>query len=387
MIDFTLSEEQVAIGKMVRELMEEQIGPRAREIDEKGEYPQWVHDLFRKYDLFASCIPVEYGGVDGLHLTHCLVIEQVARVCASSSMIIGIQSLGSGPIIRFGNEEQKQRWLPALAAGEKVCGFGLTEPNAGTDARAITSRAVRADGGWRLNGRKCFITHANVADVITVFAQVDVGGRDRITAFLLETDGEGFTVDKIEHKMGLRGSPTCSFVMEDFWLPEENVLGEVGQGLEILQAGLHRGRIGTASQALGIAQGALERSAAYVGVREQFGRPLAEMQAVQQIGGEMATQVSAARCLTYVAAAKFDSKAPDLESFSAMAKLFATDTAMKVTTDAIQIMGGYGYMVEYEVERMMRDAKIFQIFEGTNQLHRGTIAQSIFSRAVGLAAE
>ncbi|MCZ7663761.1 MAG: acyl-CoA dehydrogenase family protein [Thermoleophilia bacterium] len=380
-MDHSLSDEQVAIATMVRDLMTNEVGPRTQEIDEQGVFPTWVADLFRKHDLFAVTVPEDYGGIDGRLLTHCLVVEQVGRVCASCSMILGAQSLGAGPITLFGSADQKERWLTRLATGEVLVAFGLTEPNAGSDAKAMTTRAVPTDGGWRLNGRKSFITHANVADVIIVFAKVKADGADQITAFLVETDRAGFTVDKIEHKMGLRGSPTCSFVLEDVWIPQANMLGELGQGLEIMLRGLHRGRIGSAAQSVGLGQGALDIAAAYATQREQFGRPLARMQAVQTIVGQMATEIEAARQLVYSAACRYDARAADIERFSSMAKLFASDATMRVTGDAVQIMGGYGYMVEYGVERMMRDAKVFQIFEGANQIQQITVARDVFAKA------
>lgn len=378
-MDFTLSEEQKAIACMVRELMDEQVGPRAGEIDEAGVFPTWVKELFQQYDLFAAVVPEEYGGIDGSLLTQCVVMENLARVCASSSMVVGNQSLGSTPIALAGSEEQKRRWLPAFASGEKLTSFGLTEPGAGSDAKALATRAVRGDGGWVLNGRKCFITHANVADVVVIFAKVKDGGEDRITAFLVETDRKGYDVDKIEHKMGLRGSPTCSLVLEDVWIPEENILGDLGDGLRILIDSLNKGRVSVAAQSVGIAQGALENSGRYATERTQFGVALSRMPVIQQIVADMVTAVESARCLTYAAAWKYDTHSPDLARFSGMSKLYASDVAMKVTTDAVQVMGGYGYMSEYPVERMMREAKIFQIFEGTNQIQRLAVAREFFS--------
>jgi len=376
---FTLSDEQKAIARMVRELMDEQVSPRAAEIDEAGEFPVWVRDLFQRYDLFAAVVPEEYGGIDGCLLTQCVVMENVSRVCASSSMVVGNQSLGSAPIALAGTEEQKRHWLPLFATGEKLASFGLTEPGAGSDARALATRAVRVDGGWVLNGRKCFITHANVADVVVIFAKVRQGDDDHITAFLVETDRKGYTVDKIEHKMGLRGSPTCSLVLEDVWIPEQNILGDVGDGFKILADSLNKGRISVAAQSVGIAQGALEHSGRYATERVQFGRQLSRMPAVQQIVADMVTAVESARCLTWAAAYKYDTYAADMVRFSGMAKLYASDVAMRVTTDAVQIMGGYGYMADYPVERMMRDAKIFQIFEGTNQVQRLSVAREFFA--------
>jgi alkylation response protein AidB-like acyl-CoA dehydrogenase len=235
-------------------------------------------------------------------------------------------------------------------------------------------------GGWRLNGRKNFISHANVAHLTVVFAKVAQEGEDRITAFVVETDQSGYTVDKVEHKMGLRGSPTCSFVLEDAWVPEQNLIAEVGQGMQVLLKTLHKSRIHSSAQAIGLAQGALELSAGYVKEREQFGRSLAEFQAVQTIVGRRAIELEAARALMYAAALAWDRASPDLQRLSAMSKVAASDAAMNVATDAVQIMGGYGYCVEYGVEGFMRDAKIFQIFEGANQLHEMAVAKELFAR-------
>jgi len=373
-MEFALSDEQRAIARMVRDLMEGEIKPRVGEIEEAGVFPVFVRELFQRYHLFAAMLPAEYGGIDGSLLTQCVVAEEVTRVCAVSSMVVTNQSLGASPIVLAGSKEQKEEWLPPLATGEKLVSFGLTEPDAGSDVRALSTRAVRADGGWRLNGRKCFITHANVVDLMVVFAKVQENG-DHITAFLVETDRGGFEVDKVEDKMGLKGSPTCSFVLEDVWVPEENILGKIGDGFHILIDSLNKGRICVAAQATGLAQGAMEASLRYARDRVQFGHPVAKMPVVQQIIADMATAIEASRCLAYVAAYYYDSHSSDMVRFSGMAKLFATDMAMKVTTDAVQIMGGYGYMADYGVERMMRDAKIFQIVEGTNQIQRVSIAR------------
>ncbi len=371
----TFSDEQQAIIKMVRELMLEQVSARMVEIDELGEYPQWLAELFKRYDLFGVAAPEEYGGIDGLLVTEVAVLEQIARVSGACSMILGVQCLGSAPIELFGDDGQKERWLPALATGQSMVAFALTEANAGSDVRAMTSRAVPSEGGWVLNGRKAFISHANIADVVVYFAKTKTAKGEEITAFLVETDCEGFEVDKIEHKMGLRGSPTCSVVVENVFVPAGNVLGGVGQGMRVALGTLYKTRIGSAAQALGVAQGALDIAAAYVKEREQFGRPLARNPVVQAKLGRMITQVEAARTLIYTAAARYDDGLGDKARFSSMAKLFASDTAMKVTTDAVQLMGGYGYMVEYGVEQFMRDAKVFQIFEGANELHETGIAR------------
>lgn len=379
MRDLILSEEQVIIGKTVRDLMEAQVRARSQEIDESGEFPGWVADLFRETGLFAAAVPEEYGGIDGSLVTLCLVCEEIGRVSPSCSMIVGVQALGAAPIALFGSDEQKQRWLPCLATGELLVAFGLTEPDAGSDVRSMRTRATPVEGGWRLSGSKCFISHANVADLLVVFAKVEHEGKDEITAFVVETDQPGFAVDRVEHKMGLRGSPTCSLVLTDAWVPAENLLGEVGQGMQVLLDTLHRSRVHSASQGLGLGQGALELAVAYCKERKQFGRHLSKIQAVQTIIGRAATSLEAARCLVYTAAAMADADSPHLSRYSAMAKLAASDSVMALTTDAVQVLGGYGYCVEYGVERYMRDAKVFQIFEGANQLHETAIARSLFA--------
>lgn len=374
-MEFTLSQEQKALVTMVRELMEEKVKPRTAEIDERGEFPAWVRDLFVEQGLFSTVIPAEYGGFDGSLLTQCLVVEEVARVCASSSMMLGNQSLGSAPITLYGSEAQKAKWLPRLATGEIKASFGLTEPGAGSDVHALLTRAERGDGGWVINGSKCFITEANIAAVVTVFAKVRHEGKDVITAFLVETDRPGFSVDKVEHKMGLRGSPTCSLTLDGVWVPEENILGNVGDGFAILLGCLNKGRISVAAQSLGIAQGAFEAARDYAKNRVQFGQPLAKIQAVQLMIADMVTEIEAARALTHMAAWHYDNHTRDMVRLSGAAKLYASDVANRVTTNAVQILGGYGYIKDYPVERMMRDAKIFQIFEGTNQIQRLSVAR------------
>lgn len=377
-MDFKLSPDQEAIRQMVREMMEEQVAPRASEIDEKQEFPWWVKDLFSKNGLFTAVIPAEYGGLDGSLLTQCVVIEEVSRVCASSSMILGNQSLASSPISLHGTEAQKQKWLPRLATGEIKASFGLTEPDAGSDVQGMRTRAVPKDGGWVLNGSKCFITEANIAAVVTVFAKVNIDGKDVITAFLVETDRPGYSVDRVEHKMGLRGSPTCSLSLDNVWVPDENILGGMGGGFNILLNCLNKGRISVAAQSLGIAQGAYEAARNYAKTRIQFGQPLAKIQAIQLMIGDMVAEIEAARALTWAAAWHYDNHTKDMVRFSGAAKLFASDVANRVTTNAVQVLGGYGYVRDYPVERMMRDAKIFQIFEGTNQIQRLSIAREVF---------
>ena len=373
-----MSPEQASLRQMVRELMEDRVRSRAAEIDAGGEYPFWVRDLFASHDLFTTVVPVEYGGLDGSLLTQCVAIEEVARVCANSSMVLGNQSLGSTPIALAGTAEQKQRYLPGVARGEILPSFGLTEPGAGSDIHAMTTRAVAHSGGWRLNGAKCFITQGNIADVVTIFAQVSHGGKDQITAFLVEKGTPGFACTRVEHKMGLRGSPTCSLALDDVWVPAEAMLGGIGDGFKLSLHCLNKGRISVAAQSLGIAQGAYEAARDYARERVQFGQSLSKLQAIQMMIADMVTEIEAARCLTWAAAYKYDEHEPDMVQFSGMAKLYASDVANRVATNAVQVLGGYGYLQDFPVERMMRDAKIFQIFEGTNQIQRFSVAREVF---------
>jgi alkylation response protein AidB-like acyl-CoA dehydrogenase len=297
-------------------------------------------------------------------------------VCANSGMVLGNQYLGTGPVLLFGSDDQKQRYLPRFATGEWLCSFGLTEPGAGSDASSLTTAARREGHSWVISGRKNFITHANVADVLTVFARTD----DGITAFLVTRDDPGWEVDKIEHKMGLRGSPTCSIVFEGVRVDDAAVVGDVGAGMHIALASLNKGRIMTASLALGIAQGALELALGYAQDREQFGRKIADFQAIQFMLADMETDIEAARALVRTAAARYDEGAEEIIKYSAVTKLFATDMVNRVTSTAVQVLGGYGYISDYPAERMMRDARIFSIFEGTNEIQRLVIARELLGR-------
>ncbi|GED15727.1 acyl-CoA dehydrogenase family protein [Aneurinibacillus migulanus] len=377
-MSFALTEEQREIQQGIYKLAQERIKPRAAEIDEKGEYPFDIKDLLSEYGYIGANLPEEYGGAGLDLLTYCLIVEEVARVCASSSQIITVQELGSLPVLLSGNEEQKQRFMPDLATGKKLACFGLTEPSAGSDVKSMKTRAERDGAYYRLNGQKCFITNGNIADVYTVFAKTDKG----ITAFLIEKGTPGLSVGKIEKKMGIKGSPTAELFFEDCRVPEENVIAEEGQGFLVAMKTLDKTRPGIGAQALGIAQGALDVCLEYVQEREQFGRPIGSFQGIQFMLADMATQIEAARGLVYRAASALDNlgntgKDPAMMRLASMAKVFASDVAMKVTTDAVQILGGYGYIQEFPVERMMRDAKITQIYEGTNQIQRVVISKSI----------
>lgn len=375
-MDLRLSEEQLAIQDTVRRVMNEKVAPRAAEIDEKAEFPWDVVELFKENNIFSFVAPAEYGGTDGKLLTLCVAIEEVARVCGSSSMILGNQALGAGPIYLSGNEEQKSKYLPGITAGTIMASFALTEPNAGSDVGGLQTRAVLQGDKYIINGSKCFITHADIADVLSVFAKVSIDGVDKITAFLVDAKTEGINVFKKENKMGLRGSATNSISFNNVEVPKENILGEFGRGYKVALDDLDRGRIMCGQQAIGIAQGALDCATEFVKNRYQF-KSISDNQRVLMTLSDMATEVNAARALTRMAAWKFDNKEPDMMLFSPMSKLYATDMVMRVTTNAVQLLGDYGYSKDYPVERMMRDAKIFGIFEGSNQIQRIVIARNL----------
>lgn len=377
-MDLSLTPEQESIRGLVRELMEDRVRPRAAEIDEQERFPDDVRKLFAGHGVFATTVPPAYGGVDGSLVTLCMVCEEITRVCANSGMVLGNQYLGVGPLLLFGSEEQKRCYLPRLAAGELLCSFALSEPGSGSDAASLQTRALRDGGGWRLTGRKVFITHANVADVMTVFARVmGDSGESGVSAFLLDRSTSPWIVDKVEHKMGLRGSPTCSVLLDGVPAPGSALLGEVGAGMRIALSCLDKGRIMTAALALGIAQGALELAVAYARERVQFGRPIAEFQAVQFMLADMDAEIRAARALVREAAWRYDRGDADHVHLSAVAKLFTTDMVNRVTSRAVQVLGGYGYIRDYPAERMMRDARIFSIFEGTNEIQRLVIARQL----------
>lgn len=377
-MSFALTDEQKEIQQGIYKLAQEKIKPRAAEIDEKAEYPFDIKELLSEYGYIGANLPEEYGGAGLDLLSYCLIVEEVARVCASSSQVLTVQELGTLPIIIGGNEQLKDRYVHDLATGRKIAAFGLTEPGAGSDVKNMKTRAEKDGRYYRLNGQKCFISNGGVADVYSVFAKTDKG----YAAFAIDKDTPGFVVGKLEKKMGIKGSPTAEIFFEDCMVPEENLIGEDGEGFLVAMKTLDKTRPGIGAQALGIAQGALDVCLEYVKEREQFGRPIGSFQAIQFMLADMAIQIEAARGLVYRAAAALDNlgskgKDPSMIKLAAMAKVFASDTAMKVTTDAVQILGGYGYIQEFPVERMMRDAKITQIYEGTNQIQRVVISRSI----------
>jgi alkylation response protein AidB-like acyl-CoA dehydrogenase len=379
-MDFELSEEQHALRQAVRDLAMERIAPRAAAIDESGEFPEDVRDLLAEHDVLGIPFPPQYGGVSGSALALALAIEEISKVCVNSSLILAVQSLGSLPIALAGSEEQKRRFLPGLARGEQLAAYALTESGSGSDAAGMRTRAVRDGESYVLNGSKTFITGGSVADLITVFARTDTDRGDshhHIGAFVVEKGMPGFKVGKLEKKMGIRGSPTAQLFFEDCRVPAANRLGEEGEGFHLAMRVLDHSRPGIGAQALGIAEGAFDAAFRYARERRQFKKAIVEFQGIQFMLADMATEIEAARALVYHAAALLDAGVQDVTLHSSMAKLYASDVAMRVTTDAVQIFGGYGYMRDYPVERMMRDAKITQIYEGTNQIQRLVIAREI----------
>ena len=376
-----LTQEQLELREAVRELARERIAPRAAEIDQNAVFPRDVVELFARHDVFALIYPTEYGGLGGTLLTNCLMIEEVSQVCATSGLILAVQALGSLPLLLAGSEEQKQRWIPGLASGALLDAFALTEAGAGSDPAGIRTRAVREGDGWRIDGTKRFISQGSEADLIAVFAVTDPeAGRHRdLSCFYVERGMPGFSVARLEHKMGIRGSPTAELVFDGVRVPDANRVGEAGEGFRIAMRTLNRSRPAVAAQAVGIAQGATDAAVAYARQRVQFGKPIGELQMVQAMLADMATRTEAARQLLYEACERIEADAPDAVRWAAMCKLFAGDTAMAVTTDAVQVLGGYGYISEYPVERMMRDAKITQLYEGTQQIQRLVIARALIA--------
>lgn len=373
--------ERETIRQSVRELARARIAPRAAEIDRSGEFPWDVVKLFRDQDTFAVAFPPEYGGVSGSALTLSQVIEEVASVCATSALLLAVQALGGYPILLGGSEEQKQRYLPELASGRKIAAYALSEPDAGSDAGSMRTRARREGDDYVLDGTKMWITNGGVADWIVVFASTDPqAGTRGISAFLVDGDSPGLERREIHGKLGIRGSNTAELIFSSCRVPASRRLGREGEGFKIAMGVLDRSRPQIGSQALGIGAGALEYALSYARQRHQFGRAIAEFQGMQFMLADMGAQMEAARCLVHEACRAVDARDPRMTELAAMAKLVASDAAMKVTTDAVQVLGGYGYVNEFPVERMMRDAKITQIYEGTNQIQRLVIAKRLLSR-------
>ena len=376
---YTIPREHLDFRDTIRQIATERIAPRAAEIDEKAEYPHDLRRLLAEQDILALPFDSEHGGTGTGTLMLNMAIEEIAKACASTALILMVQELGTLPIKLFGSEQLKARFLPRCAGGEWSPAFALSEPEAGSDPGGMITRAVREGGEWVIDGSKNWISNLGVADFYIVFAVTDkeAGHSRGITAFVVEADRPGFSVGKLEHKLGIRGSPTGQPIFDGVRVPEENVVGEVGAGFKVAMATLDRSRLGVAAQALGIAQGATDYAVAYARERRQFGKPINAFQAIQFKLADMETQCAAARELLYQAAARIDRGDPELGKYSAMAKLFCSDTAMAVTVEAIQVLGGYGYVKEYPVERMLRDAKITQIYEGTNEIQRLVIARTL----------
>jgi alkylation response protein AidB-like acyl-CoA dehydrogenase len=377
-----LTDEQRALRDAVRELAQERVAPRAAEIDRSGEFPWDIVTLLAEHDILALPYPAAHGGLDGDLLTTCLAVEELSRACATTGLILAVHALGGIPIVIAGSPDQQARWIPALARGERLVAFAITESEAGSDAASLRTRAERDGDGWRIHGSKRFISQGSVAGLVVVFALTDSGpdavkGYRHLTSFVVEQGAEGFGVARLEHKMGIRGSPTAELTFDGVRVPDTDRLGEVGEGWSIAMRTFEKSRPGIAAQAVGIAQGALDLATSYASQRVQFGRPVAEFQMVGAMLADMATRTEAARQLLYAACAEIDAGSPHAARWAAMAKLFAGDTAMAVTTDAVQVLGGYGYTTEYPAERMMRDAKITQLYEGTQQIQRLIVARDL----------
>lgn len=377
-MDYFFTEEQLEIKEIARKVAEEKIKPVREKYDEEGIFPWDIVKVFAQTDLFAVLVPEEYGGISGKIVDLCIVTEELSRVCGGISLSLGATGLGMYPILLSGSEEQKQKYLPLIADGKKLAAFALTEANAGSDAGAIETTAAKDGDYYILNGTKQWITNGGEADIYTVFAMTDkTKGARGASCIIVEKDTPGFTFGKKENKMGIRASATSELIFEDCRVPQENLIGREGLGFIVGMKTFDKSRPMVAAQAIGIAQGAYEAAVQYSKERHQFGKPISSFQGLQFMLADMATQIEAARSLVYATARMIDSGSKKYSKESAMCKYFASDIAMKVTTDAVQILGGYGYMKEYPVEKMMRDAKITQIYEGTNQIQRSIVASNL----------
>jgi alkylation response protein AidB-like acyl-CoA dehydrogenase len=375
---FELSDEYEALRDSVRRLAETSIAPNAAATDETEEFPQASWDAWRHAGFAGLPFPEKYGGQGGGILAHAICVEEVARVCASSSLFVMISKLAMTPLLDHGSDDVNERYVASVAAGEAQASYCLSEADAGSDVVGMKTRAVRDGDDYVLNGRKMWITGAGVSDYYTVFAKTDpTAGHRGMSVFVVESSFPGFSVGKLEHKMGVRGSPTGEIILDDCIVPAANLVGEEGAGFEYAMGALDRSRPLVGAQALGIAQGALDLALHYVKDRKQFNRPIAEFQGLQFMLADMATQVDAARLLVYRACARLDAGRTDTAISSSMGKLFAADTAMRVATDCVQLLGGIGYTKELPAERFMRDAKITQIYEGTNQIQRVVVAKRL----------
>jgi alkylation response protein AidB-like acyl-CoA dehydrogenase len=376
---FRISEDHEALREAVRAVADDKIAPFAAEVDEKSEFPHAAYDALRSTDFHAPHISEQYGGVGADALATCIVIEEVARACASSSLIPAVNKLGTMPLILGASEELKAKYLPPVAAGTAMFSYGLSEREAGSDTASMKCRAKPDGNEWVLNGQKAWITNAGVSDYYTVLAVTDPEGKrgSNVSAFVVEKSDEGFTFGAPERKLGIKGSPTRELLFDNVRIPGDRMVGAPGDGLKIALRTLDHTRVTIGAQAVGIAQGALDFAIGYAKERRQFGKRIADFQGLQFMLADMAMQVQAARQMVYVAASKSERNDPDLPFFGAAAKCFASDVAMKVTTDAVQVLGGAGYTRDFPVERMMRDAKITQIYEGTNQVQRLVMARQL----------
>ena len=380
-MNFQLTKEQEFVRKMVSDFATNEVEPLAADIDKEHRFPVETVEKMAKYGLMGIPFPTEYGGAGGDELSYAITVEELAKKCASTAVIVSAHtSLCCWPIYHWGNEEQKKKYLPDLLSGKKLGAFGLTEPGAGTDASGQQTRAELVDGKWILNGAKVFITNGGYADVFVIMAMTDKKkGNHGISAFIVEKGDEGFSIGKTEDKMGIHASSTTELIFQNCVIPEDRLLSQIGDGFKVAMSTLDGGRIGIASQALGIAQGAFDVTVEYMQARKQFGKKLSQMQALQFEMAELKTRIEAARLLVYKAAAAVDAGLPYGEE-AAMAKLFAAETAMAVTTKCVQFHGGYGYTADYPVERMMRDAKITEIYEGTSEVQKMVIAGKTFKK-------
>lgn len=381
-MDYFLTEEQQMIKELAARIADERIKPVAGDLDEKEEFPWELMRVIAESDLFAVWVPEEYGGLGGGVFEQALVVEELSRACSGVAVSYAASGLGSFPILMFGSEEQKKRYMPDIASGKRLAAFALTEANAGSDVSAIATTATLDGDEYVLNGTKQWITNGGEAEIYTVIAVTDkTKGPRGASAFIVEKGTPGLSFGKKERKLGIRASATREVILDNCRIPKENLLGREGMGFIIGMRTFDKTRPGIGAQAVGIAQGALDEAVKYSRQRVQFGQPISSFQGIQFMLADMATQVEAARALVYSVARMIDSGAKDVSKASAMAKLFASDVCMKVTIDAVQILGGYGYMREYPVEKMMRDAKITQIYEGTNQIQRNIIGLELIKEA------
>ncbi len=380
-MNFTLDKKQELVKKLMYDFSQREVQPLAAEVDELERFPMETVEKMKKYGIMGIPIPKQYGGSGGDYISYAIAVEELSRVCATTGVILSAHlSLACAPILKYGTEDQKQKYLVPMAKGEIIGAFGLTEPNAGTDSAGQQTTAVLDGDEYVLNGSKVFITNGGQAGIYVIFAMTDkTKGNRGISAFIVESTAPGFSIGKIEHKLGIKGSSTAELVFTNCRIPKENLLGNLNGGFKVAMTTLDGGRIGIAAQALGIAQGAMDETVKYMKQRVQFKKPIASFQGLQWMVAEMETKITAARHLLYYAAWAKENM-PSFSKEAAMAKLYASEVAMEVTTKAVQLHGGYGYTRDYPVERMMRDAKITEIYEGTSEVQKMVIAASVFGR-------